>query len=101
MAAESALEQWAREQAAARGCKLVKWVSPGNKGVPDRIFFGRKHSGFVVFLEFKAPSKKPTELQKWWLDYLNGVGFKAVTIDTKADFLRILVDEEAHYNGYP
>jgi hypothetical protein len=101
MAAESKLEQWAREQAAARGCKLVKWVSPGNKGVHDRIFFGRKGSGYIAFLEFKAPGKKPSELQDWWLDYIRDVGFPSTWISTKADFLKILIEEEARYDARP
>jgi hypothetical protein len=99
MAAESKLEQWAREQAQKRGCKLVKWVSPGNAGVPDRIFIGRM--GFIVFLEFKAPKGTVSLLQQWWLGFLTKMGFKATTIDTKEQFLAILIEEEANYSGYP
>ena len=101
MAAESKLEQWAREEAAKRGCKLVKWTSPGNKGVPDRIFFGRKGSGFVAFLEFKAPQGRVSDLQAWWLGHLAAVGFVATTISAKEHFQLILDREEAHYFGHP
>jgi hypothetical protein len=37
-----------------------KFVSPSNRGVPDRVFI---YGGRVLFLELKAPKKKPTPLQ--------------------------------------
>lgn len=48
---ESDLESWAREEIAKAGGWMLKWVSPGQKGVPDDIVFwpdGTKH-----LLEFK------------------------------------------------
>lgn len=44
------------------GGKSYKWVSPGNVGVPDRICIFQ--NGVVVFVELKAPGKKPTPLQE-------------------------------------
>lgn len=43
------------------GALCYKWTSPGRVGVPDRIcvFPG----GQVVFVELKAPGKKPTHAQ--------------------------------------
>lgn len=48
------------------GCRRIgalcyKWTSPGRVGVPDRIciFPG----GQIVFVELKAPGKKPTRPQ--------------------------------------
>lgn len=43
------------------GVLCYKWTSPGRAGVPDRIcvFPG----GQVVFVELKAPGKKPTSAQ--------------------------------------
>lgn len=41
----------------------LKWVSPGNSGVPDRIIVVR---GRVFFVELKKPkSGKLSALQKW------------------------------------
>lgn len=43
------------------GGECYKWSSPGNRGVPDRICFFPNRK--IVFVELKAPSKKPTKLQ--------------------------------------
>lgn len=41
----------------------LKWVSPGNSGVPDRIIMAR---GRVFFVELKKPKNgKLSALQKW------------------------------------
>ena len=42
------------------GWLSYKFVSPSQRGVPDRIFI---RDGCVIFIEFKAPGKKPTALQ--------------------------------------
>jgi hypothetical protein len=42
------------------GWLSFKFVSPAQRGVPDRIFM---KDGRIVFIEFKAPGKKPTLLQ--------------------------------------
>jgi Holliday junction resolvase len=57
---ERTLCKWAREQ----GCIVIKQVSPGNRGIPDRLFL--KH-GRAIFLEFKAPGKQPSKLQEKWI----------------------------------
>lgn len=54
---QSACVRWMR----ARGYWARKFSSPQNNAVPDYIF-GR--DGFTLFVEFKAPGKKPTELQE-------------------------------------
>ena len=61
---EKKLERWAVEYARAHEAMLLKWVCPGHNGVPDRILI--KHSGEVLFLEFKAPAGKLTPLQTVW-----------------------------------
>lgn len=47
--------------AKSKGWLVYKFTSPANRAVPDRIFI--RHS-IVFFIEFKAPGKKPTKLQK-------------------------------------
>lgn len=42
------------------GWLSFKFVSPAQRGVPDRIFM---KGGRIVFIEFKALGKKPTDLQ--------------------------------------
>jgi hypothetical protein len=45
----------------AAGGLAYKFVSPGHRGVPDRIVL--MPDGKVWFVELKAPGKKPTEQQ--------------------------------------
>lgn len=59
---ESAIERKVCAYAKQRGCEVYKFVSPGRRGVPDRMFVTPK--GKVFFIEFKAPTGKMTALQK-------------------------------------
>ena len=43
------------------GWLCFKWTSPNYRGVPDRMFI---RDGVVIFVEFKAPGKKPTKKQR-------------------------------------
>ena len=58
---ERDIEKYLREQVRKVGGRAYKWESPGNAGVPDRIviFPGNQ----IIFVELKAPGKKPTKLQ--------------------------------------
>lgn len=58
---ESTIESKTVNYAKSKGWLVYKFTSPANRAVPDRIFI--RHS-IVFFIEFKAPGKKPTELQK-------------------------------------
>jgi hypothetical protein len=93
---ERDVERKARELAKRRGCLLFKWVSPGRAGVPDRILFV---PGAVHFIEFKAPGKKPTPLQKVMHDRLRALGASVHVIDsvdTFADLLPAAVPKGRH-----
>jgi Holliday junction resolvase len=57
---EKDIEKKVVDQAKKHGWLVFKWVSPSVRGVPDRIFI---KDGTIVFIEFKAPGKKPTQLQ--------------------------------------
>lgn len=48
------------------GMKAEKFTSPGRRAVPDRLFSVEcdRLGGFVFFIEFKAPGKKPTASQE-------------------------------------
>ena len=88
MAAESKLEQRCRKHAEANGYCLLKWVSPGVNGVPDRILLGPEM--FLAFIEFKAPGETLRATQVLWLNQLQDMGFKAMVIWDFEDFLRLL-----------
>ena len=61
---EQEIEAYMRKELTGAGCLFLKWVSPGNAGVPDRIAI--LPGGEVVFLELKTDDGRPTPVQQWW-----------------------------------
>lgn len=63
----------------------LKFVSPGQNGVPDRIVLIPQ--GKIYFIETKAPNKKLRKLQCYVCDKIRALGFSVLRIDTveKAD----------------
>lgn len=85
---ESSIEQKVCDWAKKQGVIALKLSGPNAKGQPDRMFIGQ---GKVVFIEFKAPGKKPTALQAKWLDDLTAMGFNATGFDSSTaaiDYLK-------------
>jgi hypothetical protein len=78
---EKAIEKYCQKVAKDYGGVAVKFSSPSNRGVPDRMLL--MPGGRVAFLELKSTGRKPTKLQQYWLDRLNDLGFKATYADTK------------------
>lgn len=60
----------------------LKFISPGQNGVPDRIIL--VPMGRIYFVETKAPGKKLRKLQEWVCGIIKGLGFVVLRIDTKA-----------------
>ncbi len=60
---------------------VLKFVSPGLNGVPDRIVL--VPIGRIYFVELKAPGKKLRSLQKWVCGHIREMGFSVLEIDTK------------------
>ena len=56
---ESYIEKAVCDYAKSKGWLVFKFL--GRRGVPDRIFI---RNGTCFYIEFKAPGKEPTELQK-------------------------------------
>ena len=79
---EAVIEQRVCSYARKRGWLTYKWVSPSNRGVPDRIFF---KAGRVLLIEFKAPGNKPTKLQAYIHRTLEQQGFEVHVIDNIAE----------------
>jgi len=64
----------------------LKFVSPGQRGVPDRVVL--LDGGTVIFVELKKPGKKERALQRYVQDLIRRLGFKvfsSVDTKTKAD----------------
>jgi Holliday junction resolvase len=62
------------------GGRAVKFVSPGCDGMPDRLVLLPK--GRVVFVEVKAPGKKPRALQIARHEMLRDLGFSVYVLDS-------------------
>ena len=76
---EATIERAVCDFAKRRGWLAYKFVSPGNRAVPDRLFV---RGGRVVFVEFKAPGKRPTRLQRREHFKLIGAGLAVYVVDS-------------------
>jgi Holliday junction resolvase-like predicted endonuclease len=75
---ESAIEQSVCTYAKKMGFLALKINSTSRMGLPDRIFIGEKK---IFFIEFKKKDKKPTKIQKYFLNVLSEKGFSTYIID--------------------
>lgn len=80
---ESTIEKKFCEAAEIRGWLVRKFVSPGHRGVPDRIVL--LPMGIAVFVEFKAPGETPTPIQFREHQRFLGLGFHVWVIDSESD----------------
>ncbi len=75
---EKEIEQKVRNYARKKGWWVRKFTAPGRKAVPDRIF---AKGGTVIFMEFKAPGKKPTKLQEIEHELMRQAGLQVEVVD--------------------
>jgi hypothetical protein len=82
---ESQIETYLRERVEAIGGLCYKFVSPGRKNVPDRlVLIGEETTiGRTMFVELKAPGKKPTPGQLREHERLRLMGYPVFVIDSK------------------
>lgn len=84
MTLEKDIENRLRGIVRAHGGKCMKWVSPGNSGVPDRIVL--LPGGRIIFVETKRPKGgRVSGLQRFWNRVLRDLGFTAVFIFDQDD----------------
>ena len=76
---ESIIERKVSEYARSQGWLTYKFTSPSNRGVPDRIYL---KEGDCFFIEFKAPNKQPTKLQKKVIKRIEDQDFYVYIIDS-------------------
>lgn len=69
---ESKLEEWLNDKIRELGGISRKWVSPGNPGVPDRIYVFP--GGLIYFVELKTEIGKFSKIQQWQLAELERLG---------------------------
>lgn len=92
---ESKIEKKLVSQVRRLGGECLKFVSPGNAGVPDRIVM--MPHGKINFVELKAPGKKPRSLQLAVHDRFKHLGFPVTVIDSLEGveaFVRALEEEQ-------
>jgi Holliday junction resolvase len=75
---ESTIERAVCAYAKNKGCIVMKLSGQNQRGQPDRMFL---YQGRVLFIEFKAPGKRPTALQERWIDDLRRQGMFATWCD--------------------
>ena len=91
---ESSVEGYLRDEVALLGGQAWKWVSPGTRGVPDRILL--LPGGRVVFVELKKEfTGRPSEIQKYRIKQLQELGHDIRLIYGKSD-VRDLIQELKH-----
>lgn len=78
---ERDIENYLRTQVKKAGGIAYKFESPGNAGVPDRLVL--LPGGRVIFIELKAPGKKPTALQLNQQRKISKLGSTVLVIDSK------------------
>ena len=78
---ESFIEKTVTAYARGKGWLAFKFSSPGNKAVPDRLYI---KGGLTIYIEFKAPNKKPTKLQAHTHKKMIEHGAKVFVVDSIA-----------------
>ncbi|WP_277292702.1 VRR-NUC domain-containing protein [Veillonella caviae] len=80
---EKDIERWLGNQLKKRGCIYMKFVSPGNDGVPDRIVV--LPGGGVIFIELKATTGKLMANQRVQISRLRKQGALVFVLTGKRD----------------
>jgi hypothetical protein len=76
---EKTIEKKLVQAVKATGGIAPKFVSPGFDGMPDRIVL--LPSGYIAFVELKAPGEKPRPLQLARHKLLRRLGFQVYVLD--------------------
>lgn len=80
---ENEIEKKLRTEIERLGGRVPKWVSPGNRGVPDRLVI--LPGGRTIYVETKAPGKPLEPLQEKWAKTLRGMGHRVYKVDSLQD----------------
>ena len=76
---EKTVERELVKRVKEEGGIAYKFSSPGRRSVPDRLCL--LPGGKILFVECKAPGKKPTKLQAREHERLRALGFEVVVVD--------------------
>lgn len=84
---ESAIESKICRHAEKHGMLAFKFTSPFRRGVPDRVFVGPNGT---LFLEVKAPGKRPTPQQMRVMEQIVAAGGRAAWVDNVEDGITLV-----------
>lgn len=94
---EKDIERWLGNQLKKLGCIYMKFVSPGNDGVPDRIVI--LPGGSVIFIELKSTQGKLMANQRVQISRLRKQGAIVFVLTGKLDAKLFLDDIERVIHG--
>jgi len=98
---ESKIEKEVSRYAKGKGWLVYKFSSPGQRGVPDKIFM---KDGVMFLIEFKATGKHLRKLQERIADrIMNLGGFKVYKAPKSIEDGKLIIDgyERNSNNQYP
>lgn len=85
---EKEIENYFKINIEKKGGLAIKLAGTGLNGIPDRLVL--IPGGKVIFVEFKAPGKKPRKLQEYVINKLRNLGFKVFVIDNKEQAMEVI-----------
>lgn len=85
---EAGIEKRLKNEIEKIGGKALKFVSPGVSGVPDRILL--LPHGKMIFVELKAPGKKPSPIQEYRAKEYRALGFDVRCIDSTESIMELI-----------
>ena len=94
---EKDIERWLGNQLKKLGCIYMKFVSPGNDGVPDRIVV--LPGGAVIFVELKDTKGKLMANQRVQISRLRKQGALVFVVTGKLDAKLFVEDVERAIHG--
>lgn len=84
---ESVIERDGVKKLIKAGWFVTKLMKTSTNGIPDRLCI---KEGRVVFIEWKIPGGRLSELQKYMIDKLRNEGMEVIVADCFADIRHLI-----------
>lgn len=94
---EKDIEKMMRKKIEQMGGQFLKFTSPGNNGVPDRIAI--LPGGRIWFVELKDDGGQVRKIQERWKRELCDLGCRAVIIEGEQQAKEWLAEREAEWSS--
>ena len=96
MERERDIEGYMRLKLKQQGALFLKWISPGNDGVPDRIAI--LPGGDVYFIELKTDQGHSTRIQEWQQQRLRRLGCNVREVRGMTEARQFIEEVSRHAN---